>query len=434
MQSSIDFFKSKDGNELLGKLFQSSGEGIMVFDGGGRVKAMNPRAEEMFGYTETELLGELVEKLIPMNLRAQHVGHREKYTKKPALRSMGAGMDLEGLQKSGDTFPIEISLSYLKHEDQTLVVAFITDISLRKGQEKILEDQRLKLEEYTSKLESKVKSRTQELEHLNLGLQSQIQERKLAESELKKSLQELKKAEKKILKTLEKERELSELKSRFVSMASHEFRTPLTTISSSASLISKYPETDQQDNRIKHIDRIQNSVKNLTAILNDFLSIEKLDSGAVQVKLKEIDLCKLIEEIRQEMNLTLKKGQQIKGRLGKEIIVSTDPHLVKNLLFNLLSNASKYSKEGDDILLDCELQKSCVKLSVQDFGIGIPEKEQHLLFDRFFRAGNVTNIQGTGLGLNIAKKYVDLLQGTISFTSEEGKGSTFKIELPTNLS
>lgn len=434
MQSSIDFFKSKDGHELLGKLFQSSGEGIMVFDDKGYVRALNPRAEEMFGYSESDLLGELVEKLIPTKHRSHHVGHREKYTKQPSRRSMGAGLDLEGLRNNGDTFPIEISLSYLKHEEQTWVVAFITDISLRKNHERILEEQRQELEEYTSKLESKVKSRTQELEHLNLGLQSQIQERKLAESELKKSLQELKKAEKKILKTLEKERELGELKSRFVSMASHEFRTPLTTISSSASLISKYPEASQQENRIKHIDRIQNSVKNLTTILNDFLSMEKLESGAVEVKRTEIDLCPLIEEIVQEMSLTLKKGQQIRRKTTKQLKIYTDPHLIKNLLFNLLSNASKYSKEGDEIILECETTEKSVLLKVQDFGIGIPEKEQHMLFDRFFRAGNVTNIQGTGLGLNIVKKYVDLLKGTISFTSEEGKGTTFKIEIPSTQS
>jgi PAS domain S-box-containing protein len=432
MRINSDFFNSKRGLELLSKLFQNSGEGIMVFDGIGQVIAQNPRAEEMFGYMETELIGERVEKLVPNKFKDRHTAYREKYTAHPSVRSMGAGMDLQGLHKNGTTFPIEISLSYLTHENETLVVAFITDISLRKQQEEKLNEQRKELEEYTTALENKVKDRTRELEHLNLGLQSQIHERKLAESELKKSLQELRKAEKEILKALDKERELSELKSRFVSMASHEFRTPLTTISSSANLIRKYPDTNQQENRIKHIDRIQNSVKNLTSILNDFLSLEKLQSGAIKVNYTSFSLNALFDELLQEMSVYLKRNQKINCDMSTDMTIMNDVHLLKNALINLLSNASKYSSEGDEISMGYKVDGKRVNIYVQDKGIGIPKKEQDKLFDRFFRAANATNIQGTGLGLNIVKNYVDLLKGKISFVSEEGKGSTFEIEIPIN--
>ena len=233
----------------------------MFFDKEGTIATLNPRAEQMFGYSEEELQNKPVETLIPKPLRDTHVRTREDYVKKPAPRQMGAGRDLQGLRKDGSTFPLEISLSYIQHEDETLIVAFITDITIRKNNEKELENQRLQLKEYTEKLERKVKERTSELEHMNLGLQSQIQERKLAEKALKDSLEDLRKAEQEILNSLNKERELGEMKSRFVSMASHEFRTPLTTILSSANLIVRH--TDNQEAREKHVDRIKAVCKTL---------------------------------------------------------------------------------------------------------------------------------------------------------------------------
>ncbi len=419
---------SKDGFELLEKLFQSSGEGIMLFNANGEVEMTNPRAREMFGYDEKELDGLKVEDLVPQDVRKHHKQYREGYLKDPHPRQMGVGRDLSGVRKDKSTFPIEISLSYLQHNDQRMVVAFVTDITIRKKNEKILEEQRVQLKEYTTELEQKVKARTSELEHLNLGLQSQIQERKLAEDALKESLEDLKKAEQEILKSLEKEKELGELKSRFVSMASHEFRTPLTTVLSSANLIAKYTESDQQASREKHIDRIRKSVENLTSILNDFLSLEKLESGLQKVETEEVNPKSLIEDLIDEMNNNLKKGQQIQVD-GESPIIQTDAHILRNILINLVSNAIKYSGENDTIEISIESGDNLL-IHVKDQGIGIPMEEQKRLFQRFFRAGNATNIQGTGLGLNIVKKYVQLINGKISFESEEGNGSTFTISLP----
>ena len=426
MKISSNYLMSGKGLELLNKLFHSSGEGIMFFDKRGRIATLNPRAEQMFGYSEEELQNKPVETLIPKPLRDTHVRTREDYVKKPAPRQMGAGRDLQGLRKDGSTFPLEISLSYIQHEDETLIVAFITDITIRKNNEKELENQRLQLKEYTEKLERKVKERTSELEHMNLGLQSQIQERKLAEKALKDSLEDLRKAEQEILNSLNKERELGEMKSRFVSMASHEFRTPLTTILSSANLIVRH--TDNQEAREKHVDRIKSSVQNLTVILNDFLSLEKLESGSQKVEFIDFDLPELIEEVRDEVQGLLKKEQTITVS-GDQLTLHSDPHILKNILLNLVSNAIKYSPEDGKIELHTSNGADC-HISIKDQGIGIPVEDQARLFERFHRAENATNIQGTGLGLHIVKKYVELLNGTITFDSTEGKGSTFRVGVP----
>lgn len=413
---------SSNGIELLTKLFYSSGEGIIFFSSKGEIMAMNPRAETMFGYPEKELRGQKVEVLVPQDYRKDHVHSRDEYIKHPSPRQMGHGRDLVGLKKDGTTFPLEISLSYLEHEKQTMVVAFITDITLRKESEK-------KLEDYMSQLERKVKERTSELEHLNLGLQSQIQERKIAEGALKESLEDLKKAEREILQSLEKEKELNELKSRFVSMASHEFRTPLTTVLSSANLIAKYTDADQQEAREKHIERIRKSVQNLTTILNDFLSIEKLESGVLKVDTQKIVLDELLEEVMEELTPTLKNGQHF-NHTKSGVTTSSDPHILKNIMINLISNASKYSNTGDPIDIEVIKSDKALDIHITDHGIGIPKEEQKNMFQRFFRAGNVTNIQGTGLGLTIVKKYMDLLGGEISFKSTPNKGSTFTLHFP----
>ncbi len=417
---------SEKGLDLLNKLFHSSGEGIMFFNSDGTIATFNPRAEEMFGYKEEELRGKSMETLVPIPLRDSHVQLRNSFISKPSPRQMGAGRDLAGLRKDGSTFPLEISLSYIQHDDETMIVAFITDITIRKKNEAVLEKQRLQLKEYTTELEQKVKSRTSELEHMNLGLQSQIQERKLAERALKESLEDLKNAEQEILNSLNKERELGEMKSRFVSMASHEFRTPLTTILSSANLIARYE--DDQMARMKHVARIKNSVQNLTSILNDFLSLEKLESGAQKIEISEFNLSELIVEVKDELQLMLKDKQEIHTDCA-DYQLESDPHILKNILLNLVSNAIKYSHPDGKIKMAVNINSS-VKISVIDDGIGIPLKDQKQLFERFHRAENATNIQGTGLGLNIVKKYTELLNGQITFESKEDQGSKFTLILP----
>jgi len=264
-----------------------------------------------------------------------------------------------------------------------------------------------------------LKIKEEELQQLNVQLEQKVEERT---AELEKTHEELKKA-------LEAEKLLSKLKSRFVSMASHEFKTPLTSILSSASLIARYDKTEQHDKRLRHLDRIKSSVANLTNILSDFLSVEKIESGGVNCNPQVIDVQDFMEEVLDNMTPLLKPGQHINFEHHGANQIFIDKHLLKNILINLLSNAIKYSPKDKNIDLSLTTNNH-IDIKVVDYGIGIPEEDKGHMFSRFFRAGNATNIQGTGLGLNIVKRYLDLMGGNIDFESKLGEGTTFIVFIP----
>jgi PAS domain S-box-containing protein len=253
---------------------------------------------------------------------------------------------------------------------------------------------------------------------------------------VEKNISEQKQAEQDMISALNKERNLNEMKSRFVSMASHEFRTPLATILSSVNLVSRYAETNNTEGITKHVGRIRNSVRNLTSILNDFLSLEKLEQGMVQFNPEDFSMCDLAHSVTEDLSGMTKEGQTIvlnccpgQGSCTKGVISGLDPQLIRNVLFNLLSNAVKYSEEQSVISVTIRIEEKLI-ITVEDSGIGIPLEEQQHLFERFFRAKNATHIQGTGLGLNIVKKHVDLMGGNIDFISKLEQGTTFTITLP----
>ncbi len=232
---------------------------------------------------------------------------------------------------------------------------------------------------------------------------------------------------------LEKERRLNEMKSRFVSMASHEFRTPLSTVLSSTSLIEKYIERGIYEKTTKHTERIKNSVHGLTEILNDFLSVDKLETQITPVRIVSFNYEQLSLDMLEEMDTIKKNGQVITRELiGDNFNITTDPNIIKNILYNLISNAIKYSGEDKPILYRSEIADNKLLILVRDKGIGIPKQDQAQLFSRFFRAQNVTNIEGTGLGLNIVQKYLEMLNGTLTFESEENEETSFYITIPIN--
>ncbi len=245
---------------------------------------------------------------------------------------------------------------------------------------------------------------------------------------IEKNITKRKKDEEKVRGALEHERELNELKSRFVSTASHEFRTPLSTILSSVSLLSRYTAEADQAKREKHIQRIKSSVHNLTGILNDFLSLDKLETGVIQGNPVQFDLQEFIADVCDQMTPTLKKEQAIQYQHTGETSIFLDKQILNNILFNLLSNASKYSG-GDPIELTTDLTNGSLVLKVRDHGLGMSEEDQKHLFQRFFRSKHAINIPGTGLGLNIVKKYIELLGGNIKVKSTLGEGSTFTVTL-----
>jgi PAS domain S-box-containing protein len=388
----------ESNQEIYKLLFENAGEGMVVTNNRGVIELVNPRLLEMFGYQEKELIEQRIEILVPDAVKGKHSKHREGYTKKPQDRRMGGDMNLMAQRKDQSKFSVEIGLNHCYVDKELKVVAIVTDITERVQSQKDLLDLNVKLEH-------KVKLRTEELEN----------------------------NQKKIEKTLDKERELNELKSRFVSMASHEFRTPLSTILSSATLVGKYDNEEDKFKREKHIDRIKSSVKNLTSILNDFLSIDKLEDGKIKINSSDFLLDDLIHEAVGEMEYFLKEEQYITvdNTINKNQLIASDRNVIKNILINLLSNASKYSAQGQEIKMSLSLVDKGVKLDVVDHGIGIPKEEQDKVFtQRFFRAGNVTNIEGTGLGLTIVKKYLSLIGGDISFKSIAQEGTTFTVIIP----
>jgi PAS domain S-box-containing protein len=244
---------------------------------------------------------------------------------------------------------------------------------------------------------------------------------------VEKNITQEKLAEIKVMEALEREKQLNELKSRFVSMASHEFRTPLSTILSSASLTEKYVEINDIEKIEKHIARIKSSVGLLTSILNDFLSLSKLEEDKIHLNISEFNVKELFEEIIDDLKST--QGKEITllyHHIDGEMITS-DKSFIKNIAYNLLSNAYKYG--NSKVICLTKTEKSNLYLSVEDDGIGIPEDEQKNLFTRFYRAKNAINIQGTGLGLNIVKHYIDLMEGKISFQSTKGK-TIFEVIIP----
>jgi signal transduction histidine kinase len=329
---------------------------------------------------------------------------------------MGIGMTLSALKKDGTEFPVEVSLGHFKTDNDQFVIAYIADITKRKeNEEKIIQQQidlaavNVDMKKLNASLEAKVKKRTFELQN---------------------TLTELEASKEELTISLEKEKVVNDLKSRFVSMASHEFRTPLSTILSSISLLAKYTTTEDQYKRDKHIDRIKSSVKTLTDILNEFLSLGKIEEGKVDIKADRFDLKEFFSEIIYEMNVLLKPAQQINYTHTGTPITYTDSNLLKHVVVNLISNAIKFSPENSTIDIISEIENETASLKIIDQGMGIPKSDQVHLFERFFRASNVTNIQGTGLGLHIVGRYVDLLNGTIHYSSELKKGSTFIITFP----
>lgn len=404
-------------------LFEYASMGILVASNKGEVMLANTFLLQQFGYDKAEeLIGKKVEELVPQRYHHNHPGLRESYNKKPARRPMGIGKDLFALKKDGSEFPVEISLSHYTNNDGDFIIAFISDITKHKEIENAVIEQKeqlaainLKIEELNDDLEQKVELRTKQLQQ---------------------TLDQLQESKEELTKALSKEKELSDLKSRFVSMASHEFRTPLSTILSSASLVAKYTETNQQENREKHISRIKNSVTNLTDLLNEFLSLGKIEDGKISTHYSYFNIKELLEVICSEMQGISRKGQHIEyAHTGNEKVL-LDPALLRNIILNLLSNAIKFSPENAVIYMDSAVDDLEIKITVKDAGVGISKEDQEHLFERFFRGTNVTNIQGTGLGLHIVSKYIELMDGQIAFYSALEKGTefivTFKADNPQN--
>jgi PAS domain S-box-containing protein len=372
----------KQDQEIFNILLNSVSEGVVVVDEKQNIIEINKAGQLMFGYNENELSNQPLNILIPKNHHAKHDNHFKGFVKENKQRRMGHGRDIFGAKKDGTVFPIEASLNPFTIYGQNFIMALVIDITERKN--------------YTEKLEKTVAIRTDELN-----------------------------------KALTVEKELNELKTKFLSMVSHEFKTPLSGILTSTILLNKYNLTEQQDKREKHIQTITDKVQYLNTILTDFLSVEKLEKGKVNYKFSTFKLSKVLNEVIYNANMLLKAGQQINYPINiDDLSLHQDEKIVELALSNLIYNAIKYSNENTIIAVEISQNDNTTIFKITDNGIGIPEKDQKNIFNRYFRAENALLMQGTGIGLNIAKDHLENLNGSLTFISKEHEGSTFIIELP----
>ena len=389
-------------------IFREAAIGILVTDADFTIKLSNKYAQHLFGYQADELLNQNISILIPNHLKTKHHGHLEKLNHTPIQRPMGVGLDLKAKRKDESLFPIEISLSHFTDNEKLHYVAFVSDVTLKRKVEMELILKNQEINQLNESLEEEVKARTQALQNTLATLEIQTHE-------LEASLQ--------------KEKELGDLKIRFVSMASHEFRTPLTSILTSATLIDKYCKEEDQPKRHVHSQRIKSSVSHLTEILEEFLSAGKLENGDIDVHPETFNLFDFLHDIVDELAGSMKDNQTIiVNHLPVETEFTTDPSMFRKVLLNALSNALKFSK--NDVFLSIDTNESHTRFVIRDQGIGISESDQKHLFERFFRGSNANNIPGTGLGLHLIDRYLRLIGGNISIQSELGTSTTLQISLP----
>lgn len=356
---------------LFEAVFQYATMGILITNERGIIILVNEFALKSFGYTTSELVGKPVEHIIPQRFHRHHVDYRKVYNCHAETRAMGAGRDLFGLRKDGSEFPVEVSLSPFKTGNELQVIAFIIDITVRKEKEK-------------------------------------------AEKEYESALL-----------SLAKEKELNDMKSRFISMASHEFKTPLSTILSSASLLAKYTRTEEQLQRERHIERIKSSVIHLNSTLNEFLDFGQIEHGNIQAHFTRFGLEELLREVWVEVENLKGKDREIKLTYEGGGEISTDRHLLKNILINLLSNAFKFSPDNTPVEITCLVGAEYATIKVRDHGVGISPEDREHIFNLFYRGNNVLHIAGTGLGLAIVSRYAELIHATLTFTSELNQGTEF---------
>lgn len=409
----------------LRALIDMATDAIITISRKGIIESANAAASKLFGYADHEMFGQNIKILMPEPYHSEHDGYLERYQKTAIPHIIGIGREVQGQKKDGTIFPIRLAVSEVPLTDETIYTGIIHDISKEKAATAQIKQMNLELEQ-------KVIERTEELGR-TLERMLQTNETLAAEMEQRREVEQLLRArESELQDSLHKERELNELKSRFLSMASHEFKTPLSAVLSSIELIEMYQKLEDQPKREKHIERIKGAIGQLTDILNDFLSLTQIEQGRVEVKKRWVDLQAIISSSIEGSEGQLSEGQQVALELAENPTrVFSDPKLLKHILTNLISNAAKYSLPGKTITVRTQIEEKTLTIEVIDQGIGIPKEDQKHIYDRFFRARNVENIKGTGLGLNIVRQYTQLLGGQLQFTSQLGVGSIFSVHLPT---
>ncbi|MBZ0292527.1 MAG: PAS domain S-box protein [Anaerolineae bacterium] len=344
---------------------------IVMMDTNGKIVFTNARVEKSLGYKEEELVGQSIEILLPKHIRDQNILRQELHLATLAARSMAEDLNLTILHKDGNEIPVNIDLSPVQTDDELMVMAYIVDITAHR----------------------------------------------LLEANLRAALN--------------KEIELNELKTRFVSMVSHDFRTPLTIIQSSAETLRLYYDRLEEEKRTTHFDRIRAQINRMIELLNDVLTINRADANAGALDPEWLDMEKLCREIAEVFPSSQKVQHELKySYTGQKRPMKVDEKLIYRAITNLLTNAFKYSPAGSPVEFKLAFEEAQTIIQIRDHGIGIPPADQVHLFKSFHRASNVGPVEGTGLGLAIVKHAVEAHNGTVSVESQINVGSTFTIIIP----
>jgi len=369
--------------------FDSMQVGILVFNSEKKIVLANIPVSKIFGYKKTEILKKKVNILFKSNEII------DRFIANSTLEEYKLTKELIGIKKNKKEVFLELNFGKMEYEEEFYYKALISDITERKQEEVKISHRNVKLEE----------------------------EVKLSNNELEKVIEQLK-------ISLNKEKELNNLKTRFITLASHEFKTPLSAILSSTELMAKYCDLNNHEKRNEHLEKVKIMISHLTRMLDDLLTLENIEAGNINPIFKLFNIKDLINNALRNSKPLLKNNQSLETENISEENIYYDPKIINIILTNLLNNAIKYSEENSKINIKIETNKSNLIFKVSDNGIGIPENEQNLIFKRFFRAKNAMYYPGTGIGLNIVKGYVDSLNGEISFNSVQNKGTTFKVKLP----
>jgi PAS domain S-box-containing protein len=364
--------------DYIDKIINSMVEVLLVTTLSGKIKKINQAAEKLFGYSEAELLGQPITKIVTEwvseALRARQRYRQSSTNHQPSLGcELFKDVEVNCQTKAGEKITMAFSCSTIS-----------TDIE---------------------------------------DLQNFVY--------VGRDITERRKTQEELLKTLEQEKELRKLKSRFISIASHEFRTPLAMILLSSDILKQYGHKLSEDKKSKQLDKIKVTVSNMTRLLDDILTINQTEAMQVSFNPVPIELKKFCQELAEEIELATNKTHNFVFQCQEnEIPAEMDEKLLRQIVTNLLSNAVKYSPLGSTVYFDLLVKKGWAIFKIRDRGIGIPQPDRGRLFETFHRASNVGNVSGTGLGLAITKGAVELHSGTIAVESEEGQGTTFTVCIP----